>query len=62
MRSLGLDEWLVSVVQSMNDDATTVVRVNGGDSNAFEVKVSVHQGSELSPLLSVIALFDAKYN
>ena len=40
----------------MYEDATTVVRVNGRDSKAFNVKVGVHQGSVLSPLLFVIVL------
>ena len=56
LRSLGLDEWIVSVVRAMYEDATTVVRVNGRDSKAFNVKVGVHQGSVLSPLLFVIVL------
>ena len=56
LRSLGVDEWIVSVVRAMYEDATTVVRVNGRDSKAFNVKVGVHQGSVLSPLLFVIVL------
>jgi len=34
----------------MYEDATTVVRVNGRVSKAFEVKVGGHMGSVLSPL------------
>jgi len=56
VRSPGVDEWLVSVVQSMYEDATTVVRVNGRDSKAFGVRVGVHQGLVLSPLLFIIVL------
>jgi len=37
-------------------NATTGVRVNGRDSKAFEMGVSVHQGSMLSPVLFVIVL------
>jgi len=56
LRFLGVDEWIVSVVQSMCEDATTVVRVNSRGSKTFEVRVGVHQRSVLSPLLFVITL------
>ena len=36
--------------------ATTVVRTVYGNSNCFEVKVSMHQSSALSPLLFVIVM------
>ena len=36
--------------------ATTAVRVGQGLSEEFEVKVGVHQGSKLSPLLFVIVM------
>ena len=55
MRCLGLDEWIVSVIKAMYEDATTV-RVNGRESKAFSVRVGVHQGSVLSPLLFIIVL------
>ena len=35
---------------------TTVVRMKGEESKEFEVKVGVHQGSVLSPLLFTIVL------
>ena len=38
------------------EDATTTVRVNGRESKAFSVRVGVHQGSVLSPLLFIIVL------
>ena len=42
-------------VMSMYSGAKTVVRIVCGNSKSFEVKVGMHQGSALSPLLFVIA-------
>jgi len=54
MRKLGVEEWLVSAVMSMNTGAKTVARTVYGNSKGFEVKVGMHQGS--SPLLFVIVM------
>ena len=51
-----MDEWIVSVIKAMYEDATTTVRINGRESKAFSVRVGVHQGSVLSPLLFIIVL------
>ena len=56
MRKLRVDEWLVSAVMSMYTGAKTVVRTVYGNSKGFEVKVGMHQGSGLSPLLFVIVM------
>ena len=56
MRKLGVEEWLVSAVMSMFTGAKTVVRTAYDNSKGFEVKVSMHQGSALSPLLFVIVM------
>jgi len=56
MRKLGVEEWLVSAVMSMYTGAKTVVRTVYGNSNSFVVKISMHQGSALSPLLFVIVM------
>lgn len=56
LRSLGVDEWLVSVIKAMYANVTTMVKQNGRVSNGFQVKVGVHQGSVLSPLLFIIVL------
>ena len=40
----------------MYEGAQTVVRTTEGDSKAFNVKVGLHQGSVLSPLLFVIVM------
>ena len=56
MRKLGIDEWLVRLVQSMYTDVRSRVRVSDGYSEEFGVEVGVHQGSVLSPLLFIIVL------
>jgi len=56
MRMLGVEEWLVSAVMSVYTGAKTVVRTVYGNSNSFEVKVGMHQGSALSPLLFVMVM------
>jgi len=54
MCKLGVEEWLVLAVISMYTDGKTVVRTVYGNSNCFEVKFRMHQGSTLRPLLFVI--------
>ena len=56
MRKLGVEEWLVSAVMSMYTGAKTAVRTVYGNSSGFELKVGMHQGSALSPLLFVIVM------
>jgi len=56
MGKLGVEEWLVSAVMSMYIGAKTVFRTVCGNSKGFEVKVGMHQGSALSPLLFVIVM------
>ena len=53
---LGVDEWIVHLVQGMYFNARSGVRIGEGYSEEFEVKVGVHQGSVLRPLLFIIAL------
>ena len=43
-------------MQGMYANAQSRVRVGEGYSEEFEVKVGVHQGSVLSPLLFIIVL------
>ena len=56
MRKKGLSEVMVRAVMSLYDGAKTRVRVGSAYSEEFEVKVGVHQGSVLSPLLSAIVV------
>ena len=49
-----MDEWIVRLVQGMYSNARS--RVGEGYSEEFEVKVGVHQGSVLSPLLFITVL------
>ena len=55
-RYLSVDEWIVSLIKAMYEDASTKVRLNGRESKSFNVKVGVHQGSVLSPRLFNILL------
>jgi len=56
MRKWGVEEWLVSAVMSMYTGAKTVVRTVYGNNRGFEVKVGMHQGLALSPLLFVMVM------
>ena len=47
MRKLGIEEWLVRLVQSMYKDVRSRVRVGDGYSEEFGVGVGVHQGAAL---------------
>ena len=55
-RKLGVMEWIVQLVQGMYANVRSRVRVGEGYSEEFEVKVGVHQGTILSPLLFIIVL------
>ena len=56
LRKLGVEEWTVRLVQGKYANAQSRVHVGEGYSEGFEVKVSVHQGLVLSPLLFIIVL------
>ena len=56
MHKLGIDKWLVRLVQSMHKDVRSRVRVDNGYNEEFGVRVSVHQDSVLIPLLFIVVL------
>ena len=56
LRKLDVEEWIVRLVQGMYANARSRVRVGEGYCEEFEVKVGVHQGSVLSPLLFIMVL------
>ena len=56
LRKLGVDEWIVHLVQGMYSNARSHVHVGEGYSEESEVKACIHQGSVLSPLLFIIVL------
>src|SRR6266516_2254260 len=56
LRRVGVDEWIVKVIKSMYEGVTTSVKMNGEESPNFEVKVGIHQGSVLSPMLFNIVM------
>ena len=56
MRKKGLSEVMVWTVMSLYDDAKTRVRVGSAYAEELELKVGVHQGSVLSPLLFAIVV------
>ena len=53
---LGVEEHFVSLIQTMYSTASTVVKLGAGESREFEVRLGVHQGSVLSPLLFIAVL------
>ena len=51
LRKLGVDEWLIRTVMTLYTEACTVVRTDAGLSEGFQMKVGLHSGSVVSPLL-----------
>ena len=48
LRTVGVDEWIVRVIQSMYDGPISKIRVNDSYSDNISVKVGVHQGCSQS--------------
>ena len=49
-------ETYVQLIMDLYKDATTKAKCSSGISEEFSVKIEVHQGGVLSPLLFVITL------
>ena len=56
LRKKQVGEEYIKVIQDMYDGCTTSVRTLIGSTESFEVKVGLHQGSALSPLLFIIIM------
>ena len=56
LRSVGMEEWSIRVIQGMYTNARSRVRVNGQYSEEFGVAVGVHQGPVLNPLLFILVV------
>ena len=56
LRKKGLAEVLVQAMMSLYEGSRTKVRVGSGTSDKFGVRVNVHQGSVLSPLIFAIVV------
>src|SRR6267154_6097681 len=56
LRHVGVEECIVNLIKSMYEGVTTSVKINGEESEGFEVKVGVHQRSVLSPILFNIVM------
>ena len=56
LRRNGVLEYLVNEVMSLYKGCKTAAVVDGKLSSSFSVKVGVHQGSALSPLLVIMVM------
>ena len=56
MRKLNIDEWLTETVMAMHELSNSTVKVDSTVGSKFSVKLGVHQGSVLGPLLFIMVL------
>ena len=52
----GVPEGYVTIIQDMYNDCDTLVSTRAGDTEYFQVRVGLHQGSALSPLLFILIM------
>ena len=51
-----MDEWLNRTVITLYTEDCTVVKTDAGLNEKFDVKVGLHQGSVLSPLIFAVVM------
>ena len=51
-----MDEWRIRTVMALYTEACIIVKTDVGLSESFDVKVGLHQGSVLSPLLFAVVM------
>ena len=56
MRKINVDEWLIETILAMYEFRNSGVTVNNTFCNKFNIKVGIHWGSVLSPLLFIMVL------
>lgn len=56
LRMAGIEHWLVQAVIALFAGAKMDIQTACGNRESFDVKVGVHQGSVLSPLLFIIIM------
>ena len=56
LREKGVSEYLIDIVMEMYEGSKTTVKSAAGVTEPFNVKVGLHQGSALSPLLFAIVM------
>lgn len=56
LRRRGVPEGYIRTIQDMYENCSTQVRTNSGSTEEIDIKVGLHQGSALSPLLFIIIM------
>ena len=56
LRKRNVPEWLIMLVEATYTNSRTVVRTAQGQTDPFDIKVGLHQGSALSPFLFIVVM------